>query len=109
MIILKNDTNPQTFKFIPRKSYDSMFIRDEMTNTETQVTITLAGNNPYYHEITATFSLLEDRFYNLTLKLGSEVVYKDRIFCTNQNISEYSINKDEYTENNSTNDFIIYE
>ena len=45
--------------------------------------------------------------YNLTIKNGSNIVYKDIIFCTNQAIGDFSINTNIYTETVSNNDFII--
>lgn len=110
MLILKQDINSQDIRFIPRsKTYDSLFIIDESTGVETQVTIDTITTGDYFETITATFTLLEDRFYNIEVKNGSNVVYKDRVFCTNQSINTYSINNGKFTENNSNNDFIIYE
>ena len=118
MIILKVDTNPQTFEFIPRsKTYDGLFIRDESENIETQITISSSLSNDYYESITATFysaspafTLVENRFYRLLIKNGAEVVYRDRIFVTNQtDLSNYSVNNGVYNSNSSTNEFIIYE
>ena len=117
MIILQVDTNPQSFKFIPRsKTYDGLFIKDESTNVETQITINSTATNDYYDTITATFhtvspafTLVEDRFYRLLIKNGTDIVYRDKIFVTNQNISTFSINNNVYNQHSSTNDFIIYE
>lgn len=118
MIILKVDTNPQTFEFIPRsKTYDGLFIRDESENIETQITISSSSSNDYYESITATFNivspaftLIENRFYRLLIKNGAEVIYRDRIFVTNQtDLSNYSVNNGVYNSNSSTNEFIIYE
>ena len=117
MIILKVDTNPQSFIFIPRsKTYDGLFIKDESTNIETQITIDSNASNDYYETITATFhttspafDLVQDRFYRLLVKNGSDVVYRDRVFVTNQTISSYSVNNNVYNSNSSTNEFIIYE
>jgi hypothetical protein len=117
MIILQVDTNPQSFKFIPRsKTYDGLFIKDESTNIETQITISATASNDYYDTITATFhttspafTLVEDRFYRLLIKNGTDIVYRDKIFVTNQNISTFSINNNVYNQHSSTNDFIIYE
>ena len=117
MTVLKVDTNPQSFKFIPRsKTYDGLFIKDESTNVETQITIDSNATNDYYDTITATFhttspafSLVENRFYRLLVKNGTDVVYRDRIFVTNQTISEFTVNKDVYNSHSSTNEFIIYE
>ena len=117
MIILKVDTNPQSFKFIPRsKTYDGLFLTDESTNVETQVTIDSQSTNDYYETITATFhttspafTLVEDRFYKILIKNGTDIVYYDRVFVTNQNVSTFSVNNNVYNSNSSTNEFIIYE
>ena len=117
MIILKVDTNPQSFKFIPRsKTYDGLYLTDESTNVTTQITIASTATNDYYETITATFhttspafDLVQDRFYKLLVKNGTDIVYYDRVFVTNQNISTFSINNNAYNEQTSTNEFIIYE
>jgi len=117
MIILKVDTNPQNFSFIPRsKTYDTLILKDESTNIETQVTIDSSTSNDYYETITATFhttvpvfDLVEDRFYRLIIKNGTDIVYRDRIFVTNQVITNFNVNKNVYESNTSTNEFIIYE
>lgn len=117
MIILKVDTNPQSFKFIPRsKTYDGLFLTDESTNVTTQVTIDNNATNDYYETITATFhtgvpafSLVENRFYKILIKNGTDIVYYDRVFVTNQNVSTFSVNNNVYNSNSSTNEFIIYE
>ena len=110
MIILNKTTDPQTFSFIARsKVYDSLFITDESTNTTIEVTIDSSVSGDYVDTITSTFSLIEDRYYNLELRNGSDVVLKDKVFCTNQSVQSYSVNNDEYTSNNTNNDFIVYE
>lgn len=110
MIILNKTTDPQTFSFIARsKVYDSLFITDESTNTTVEVTIDSNVSGDYVDTITSTFSLIEDRYYNLELRNGSDVVLKDKVFCTNQSVQSYSVNNDEYTSNNTNNDFIVYE
>ena len=43
------------------------------------------------------FFRTKTRFYDLTLKEGGNVIYKDKIFCTDQTISNYSVNNAEYT------------
>lgn len=118
MIILKVDTNPQSFKFIPRsKTYDGLFLHDESENKTTQITIASNASNDYYETITATFhiaspafTLVKNRFYRLLVKNGSDVVYRDRVFVTNQtDLENFTINDNVYNSNASTNEFIIYE
>ena len=80
-------------------------------------------------------AFLENRFYNLTVYKSlvsdyeerveadngtveslqcisefntenREIVYKDKIFCTSQNLDNYSINNGDYTQHSSNNDYI---
>ena len=43
----------------------------------------------------------------LEIKDGNNVVFKDKVFCTNQNVTTYSVNKNAYTSNTTANDFIV--
>ena len=109
MIILKQQTDEQTLRFIPR-SYgaDTIILKNETTNEIQTITASFALEK-YYLTTVTSFDLKENTFYNLTVKNGVEVVYKDRIFCTNQDIVDYTVNKNEYVSNATNNDFIIYE
>ena len=116
MIILTTSAVQQTFSFIPRsQTYDTLLVQNEATGEEKEITITSFTNGDYYDTINATFvngtfSLVENNFYKLTLKNGTTIVHKDRIFCTNQTpVVNYSVNEGEYTSNVSNNEFIIYE
>jgi hypothetical protein len=62
----------------------------------------------FYSNYDLVLDLKEGNFYNITFLNGDTVQYKDRIFCTNQQVT-YSINKDKYISNSSNNDFIVYE
>ena len=110
MIILQEIATSQTFSFIPRsQTYDSLFITDDQTNTEVEVTISSSTQGDYYDTISATFDIKQNHFYNLVIKNGTDIVHKDRIFCTNQPVATYSINNGEFTSRASNNEFIIYE
>jgi hypothetical protein len=108
----------KTFYVIPRK-YNTgdltVKLRNETTNISIEVTSTpiVEGN---YLKFDAVFgSLIENNFYNLELiaSNGGDIVYKDKIFCTNQTINQsnndyYDINKDQYiTEDSYNNDYVI--
>lgn len=109
MIILKQQEAEQSLKFIPRQyCATTIVLVNEMTNETTTITSDFYKDG-YYLYTTATFDLKEGNFYTLSILNNTEVVYKDKIFCTNQTISEYTINKDEYVANQTTNDFIVYE
>jgi len=110
MIILQESASEQTFTFIPRSQvYDSMYITDENTNTTTTVTMASSTQGDYVDTISATFDIKQNHFYKLELKNGTDIVHKDRIFCTNQPVATYSINNGEFVSQASNNEFIIYE
>jgi len=75
-----------------------MILRDDSTNTSTTYTVSTTTDKNYLVVSKALSPVLvEGRFYDLTLKEGNNVIYKDKVFCTNQTISSYSVNNAEYT------------
>jgi len=109
MIILKKLTTAQSITFIPRElAATTIILRNESTNIETTINATFYLND-YYLTTTNIYNLEENTFYNLTVKNGSNIVYKDKIFCTNQVVEDYTVNKNQYVANVTTNEFKIYE
>jgi hypothetical protein len=109
MITLTTDTTPQTFVFIPRNNFDSVQITDDQTNVTVEITPYTFTQGDYYSTLEAEFNLVENHFYNLVIKDGANVVYRDRIFCTNQSVEAFSVNNGQYVSNSTTNEFIVYE
>lgn len=110
MVILTTSLGEQSFYFISRSNtIDGMFLRDEQENTEIDVAINVLALLDYTNIITANFALKENHFYMLELRDGNNVVFRDKIFCTDQSIVTFSVNNGQYTVNSTTNDFIIYE
>ena len=110
MIVLNVSELSQIISFIPRdENYDTLELTDEQTNDTTEVEILDSVVGEYYHTIEAIFDLVENHFYMLVLKNGSDIVFKDKVFCTNQPIVSFSVNNGQYTSSTTTNDFIIYE
>lgn len=112
MIVLQKSDSSQTFNFIPRSYTEgttyTIKITNETTNTEVYSdTSTSFVSVDYYYQYSDTFSLKEDTMYNLEIKAGDELIFRDRIFCTNQNVFTYSVNNNQYTENSNDNDFIV--
>ena len=111
MIILQESGSSQTINFIPRE-YTSgttytVKIVNESTNAEVYNEDTTSfTENLYYYQHSDTFSLKEDTFYMLTIT-SSEIVFKDKIFCTNQTVTDYSVNEAEYTPHTTENEFIF--
>ena len=110
MIVLTPSTSPQTFNFIPRdNTFNVMELTDDQTNITVAVAITSSTVGDYINTITATFGLIEGHFYNLVLRVGTTIIYKDRVFCTAQSLVTFSVNNNQYVSNSTTNDFIVYE
>ena len=101
MIHLTTSASAQTLKIIPRSyaSSVSMILRDDSTNTSTTYSSISTSTDKNYLVVSQALSpvLVEGRFYDLTIKEGSNVIYKDKVFCTDQTISNYSVNSGEYT------------
>lgn len=134
MIILSTSAAAQNLKVIPR-DYLSTFvlsIKDDSTNVAKHYEITGATTAGNYLTFTNVFTpvLVENHFYNITLGVANSfwntnikfwqddqtlwnvddtsdgVIYKDKIFCTDQDIDQenndyYKINKGQYISSNS--------
>jgi hypothetical protein len=110
MLILTTSAGSQDFYIIPREySADEIIVTDQDTNTSTTYVAFATTINEYYLTIGLTFSpiLSESTFYSIEVNNGGENVYRDMIFCTDQIPSEYTINKDVYKEQESTNEYIV--
>lgn len=112
MIVLQESASAQNLDFIPR-SFTSgntynVTIVNEQTNTEIyNQDVTSITENLYYNRLNAIFNVKQDNFYMVTVKAGSDVVFKDKIFCTNQTISDFTVNDSQYTQQDTTNEFIF--
>jgi hypothetical protein len=114
MKILTTSLAPQEIKFIPRTTVVGNIdfkLRDETLNSSNTYNVPFTVSSDYYVS-SLTLSLLEGRFYEVTVLSGSDVIYRDKIFCTdqeiNQNINDYyTINQGVYiTENSRNNQYI---
>ena len=130
MKLLTTSATGQTLKVIPRlyNSVNNIVVRDNSTNKEftytnigtsftnkNYMTITNQGNG--YVDSDDNTILKEGRFYDLTVfGSSSTLLYKDKIFVTNQTVNQgnnnyYDINNNEYTTDSQSamndNDYII--
>lgn len=127
MIHLIPSVSNQTIQILPREYTTSivLLLRDDSTNGKTYIELPTSVVNGNYLDITAIFTLVEGRFYDLSVykvELGYvlanltelDIIYKDKIFCTAQSLDQntntyYSPNENEYVEQSANNDFIIYD
>ena len=110
MKVLTTSGDAQEMTIIPR-SYPATVdirLRNESTNGVTLIEGVSATTDKGYLTFSAVYSLTENVFYELTILDGSSVIYKDKVFCTDQTIATYSVNNGEYvTEDSYDNDYII--
>lgn len=109
MIILKEQEEPQKISAIIYGSYaDSIVLRDEETNIDEIISCEFLIDK-YYVSTNVILPIKENKYYDLTIKDGTNIVYRDKIFCTNQEKETYSINKDAYVQHTTTNEYKVYE
>lgn len=113
MIVLKETNNAQNINFIPRlyvsgASYTFNIVDETKNKNVYSQATTSVSQNLYYNRYTAAFTTLKQGvYYMLTVLSGAEVIFKDKIYCTNQtNLPQYTINSGEYVSNVTTNEFI---
>jgi len=110
MIVLKETNQTQNINVtLKSNNVTSLIIRNELTNVSTTIipeSFVLGG---YFTIIQATLPIKENQNYQLTVVDNLNVVCRERIFCTNQTTPAYTINKNEYVEHDSNNEYIIYE
>jgi len=109
MIVLQTVLTPQNINCIPRGAFDILEVTDEQTNVTVIVPILSTTYGDYVTTLNAEFALVENHFYTYELKQGTNIMFKDRIFCTDQSTVAFSVNNDQYISNTTTNDFIVYE
>lgn len=113
-------TTSSTIKVIPRKyaSNVSLKLRDRITNVTETLTTTLSTDRNF---LSVTFQTSEDflveehqyDFWLLDSDDDNRVIYRDTIFCTNQEIDQdenevFDINKGVYVSHNTgDNDYIL--
>jgi hypothetical protein len=108
MIVLKEIGTAQTVRFVPtrRNAGNRLFLTNETTNVTTEYSITCTQVS-YYLTFSKILSLKEGHFYTMVIQQNDELIYRDKVFCTNQTIGTYSVNKDEYVQNEQN--IIFYE
>ena len=113
MRILLDNSDDQTLTFIPRSystTVDYSLVEEGTGRTVDKVavsTLTALGRLT----ITDKFLLQEDKFYSIDVydSATNDLIFRDKIFVTNQDVQTYSINNGRFVEEDSKdNTYIIY-
>ena len=110
MNILLESALPQTLKFIPREFPTT--VAYSITNESTNVTVTATGITATrvdgYLQITEVFDLKQGNYYNFDIT-DTNLIYRGRIYCTNQTIGDFTMDSGQYTEDTTRdNEYVIY-
>ncbi len=114
MLIISPLASPAEFYVIPREWIEAG-TTIEITDLDTNIVTNYpAGTfsyikDAYYNGITITFNpvLNEQTFYRIEIKTGGETIYRDLIFSTEQNVANFQTDYEQYTPQESTNEYII--
>lgn len=112
MIVVQQTLLSQTLRFVVRSGVPtSLTLIDENTNVPQVVSNLTFFMLSYTNACNCTLPFVkENHFYWAILKdFNNNVLLKERVFCTNQNIDTFSVNNGGYVSNQTTNDFIMYE
>lgn len=137
MIVLTTSTLAQSFDFIPSNYTQSteeiyhITIDSETENKQIYSdSVSSFTENRYFYNYSGTFNLKSDNFYILKIKKNEDLIFSDKIFCTDQSFSDivwntsgfvwnllseswdnpatgFSVNKGDYVKHSSDNEFII--
>lgn len=112
MIILKPIDTVQEVRFIPTRKGDgnNAIITNETTNESESINLRFqirCSACAFYQQFEHIFDLKEGHFYSISIFEDDDLIHRDKIFCTNQNTNEFSVNKDVYKENKQN--IIFYE
>lgn len=111
-------TNGSRFiNFIPRETITGsktykLVIKSEAQNKviATDVDATFAELD-YYYQYSTTQALIENQYYTITITNTTDnaIIFKDKMYCSDQTLSDYEISNGVYIEQSTgDNEFIYY-
>lgn len=105
-ILQPNTVSTINFKVIPRSEPVTVVatLRNESTKVSTNYNVTPTYSNGFM-TLSDVFLVDEGVFYQLTIKDGTAIVHRDRIFCTVQTeFDKYTVASGVYKESAEEND-----
>lgn len=118
MTIFNNTDLNKTVYFFNRLGTNpvSILLTNEATNISTSFNIDSLVNASYYDlfnfTVTSGYFIENNFYYFKILDANNDILFQDKLFVTNQTITDnsiYDINKDKYISNVTINEYKIYE
>tara|TARA_R110000824_G_scaffold266119_1_gene455147 strand:- start:1691 stop:2047 length:357 start_codon:yes stop_codon:yes gene_type:complete len=109
-------TGSRNFKIIPRinfspsKTYELKITSEQQNKVVfTDSTASFTGLK-YYYNYALSETLLNNNFYTIEINnlTDSSLEFRDKIFCTNQTVSDFSMSKNVYVEAQTGNNEYVY-
>jgi len=119
MLILNSTLETKELIITPRSEVMDLFqLTDESSNITNEYDIRDIIVNEYYTTIFIDFSdplkpLIQNRFYMVNIYNQGALIFRDKIFCTDQSVFTYSVNvlndgENTYKSKPSLNEYIPY-
>ena len=103
--------------FIPRESISDSKTYSLVIKSEAQNKVIMTDNDAdlselaYYYQYSTTQELKENNYYTVTITNTTDgvVIFKDKMYCTDQTLSDYEISNGVYIEQSTgDNEFVYY-
>jgi len=102
-IVEPNDTSVVDIKIIPRKdatNVDVVIYNESTKESNSYSVTTLYLSN--YMVLSDVFLFAENGQYIIEVFNSNELIYRDKIFCTSQQLDKYDINSDRFVQANKS-------
>jgi len=103
--------------FIPRETINGVKTYKLVIKSEAQNKVIATDNDAtfseldYYYQYSTTQALIENNYYTITITNTTDnaIIFKDKMYCSDQTLSDYEISNGVYIEQSTgDNQFIYY-
>ena len=110
MNVLTTVLTAQNLYYLPRDYEDSVdiTIKEDNTNVETIFNTEATTMDNAYQYVSLALTLTEGRFYRFTVSNSGDILYRGRIFCTDQtDYKNYELISNEAISRDDKSDIIL--
>jgi len=113
-ILTKSGT--RIINFIPRETIDGTKTYKLVIKSEAKNKIILTDETAsfteldYYYKYQTTQALTENNYYTITITNSTDnnIIFKDKMYCSDQTLSDYQISNGVYIEQSTGNNEFVY-
>ena len=99
----KSITGSKTYKLVIKSEAQNKVIATDNDATFSEL--------DYYYQYSTTQALIENNYYTITITNTTDnaIIFKDKMYCSDQTLSDYEISNGVYIEQSTgDNEFIYY-